>query len=43
MIKENTYALATGSHDYQRLTLLSRLYNPGSLHFMTQTGLKPGM
>ena len=43
MTKENTYVLATGSLDYQRLTLLSRLYNPGGLHFMKQAGLKAGM
>ncbi len=37
------YILSTGDDDYQRLKLLSRMYNPGALAFMQKAGLRPGM
>ncbi len=43
MTAQSKYILSTGSKDYQRLMLLSRLYNPGALAFMQKAGLKPGM
>ena len=43
MTTQPEYILATGDKDYQRLMLLSRLYNPGALAFMKTAGLKPGM
>ena len=37
------YILETGNKDYQRLKLLSQLYNPGALTFMQKMGLQSGM
>lgn len=37
------YFLSTGESDYNRLSLLSKLYNPLALSFLTGSGLKPGM
>ncbi len=43
MSKENSYVLATGDLDRERLTILSSLYNPGALEFMVKEGLQSGM
>lgn len=37
------YLLSTGESDYERLSILSKLYNPLALYFLTDSGLKPGM
>jgi ubiquinone/menaquinone biosynthesis C-methylase UbiE len=37
------YFLSTGESDYERLSLLSKLYNPLALSFLMDSGLKPGM
>lgn len=37
------YLLSTGESDYDRLSILSKLYNPLALYFLTDSGLKPGM
>jgi ubiquinone/menaquinone biosynthesis C-methylase UbiE len=39
----DNYLLKTGDADYQRLTILNRLYNPTALHFLADSGIKAGM
>jgi ubiquinone/menaquinone biosynthesis C-methylase UbiE len=39
----DSYFIATGSADRERLAILNRLYNPVTLQFLQQNGLKPGM
>jgi len=37
------YFLATGSNDYERMHIINKLYNPYTLNFIENSGLKSGM
>lgn len=40
---KNEYFLKTGNDDRERLTIVSKLYNPNAFRFMKKAGLKAGM
>lgn len=42
-MKNDSYFLATGETDRQRLAILNKIYNPAVHHFLKESGLKPGM
>lgn len=43
MTNKLDYPIATGDADYERWTLLSKLYNPVTYAFLKDSGLTPGM
>lgn len=42
-MSSSQYFISTGQKDYQRLSTVNRLYNPGTIQFLKRRGIKPGM
>jgi cyclopropane fatty-acyl-phospholipid synthase-like methyltransferase len=42
-VPPSTYAISVGERDFERVQLLNNTYNPSTLEFLKEAGLKPGM